>query len=247
MSGSKQADEQRPTGVPERARELLRAQPEEIALPDLSALSAELERAIASEQGPRAALRSLSTPRRCLYAFLPLCFLAALTLLIRPRLDLAVYPAARMALVLVVVGALVLASLVLALWSLAWRPIPSFLRKALVASGPLALLALYSLPAAHSEHPASVSAEGTGALMMRALPCLLIGSAVAGAAFLLLRTFDRGATRVSLLFATCAGLYANFLLQLHCSVTAPAHMLLGHLGVALLAFVWVALLERNSR
>jgi hypothetical protein len=171
--------------------------------------------------------------------FAALGLLAVLTLLVRPRLDLALYPGARMALVLGVVGVLVLLSALFALWPLVWRPIPEWLRKAVVVSGPLALLALYSLPAAHTAHPASLQAEGSAALLVRALPCLLIGSGVAASAFLLLRAFDRGATRVSLLFAACAGLYANFLLQLHCAVTSPSHMLLGHLGVALLAFVWV--------
>jgi hypothetical protein len=244
MTGSKQADPQRHASDDARARELLRAPPEDIALPDFAALEAELTREIAQEHGAHASLRALGTPHRYLLALLPLCLAAAMTLLVRPRLDLAVYPSARMALVLCVVGVLVLLSLVFALWSLAWRPIPDWARTLLVAGGPVALLGLYSLPAAHSAHPASMQAEGLGPLLARALPCLLSGSLVAAGAVLLLRVFDRGATRASLLFAACGGLYANFLLQLHCSVTSPAHMLLSHLGVALLALGWVLLFER---
>jgi hypothetical protein len=246
MSGSKQTDQTRPGDADVRVRELLRAPPDDIVLPEFAALEAELMREIAEDHGPRAALRSLSTPRRYLLASLPLVLIAALTLVVRPRLDLALYPEARMALVLLVVGMLVLASVVLALWSLAWRPLPAWLPKLLVASSPLALLVLYSLPAAHTAHPASVQAPGAAALLARALPCLLIGSGVAAGAFWLLRVFDRGATRVSLLFAASAGLYANFLLQLHCSVTDPAHMLLSHLGVALLSLGTVALLARRA-
>jgi hypothetical protein len=246
MSGGKQTDQARTGDADARARELLRVPPDDIALPDFAALEAELAREIAQEQGPRAALRALSTPRRYLLACLPLGLVAALTLVVRPRLDLAVYPEARMALVLLVVGSLVLASVVLALWSLSFRPLPAWLPKLLVLSAPVSLLVLYSLPAAHTAHPASIQAPGAASLLARALPCLVIGGAVAASAFFLLRAFDRGATRVSLLFATCAGLYANFLLQLHCSVTDPAHMLLSHLGVALLSLGIVALLARRD-
>jgi hypothetical protein len=247
MSGSKRANEAQAGGDEARARELLHAQPEPVALPDLSALEAELEREIAAEQGVRADLRALSTPRRYLSVLLPLCLLAGVTLLVRPRLDLAVYPAGRMALVLGVVGSLLLSSLLLALWSLAWRPLPEALRKLAVLLAPLSLFVLYVLPPAHAAHPASVQAEGMSALIARALPCLMIGSVVAASAFAFLRAFDRGATRAGWLFAACAGLYANLLLQLHCSVTAPAHMLLGHLGVALLALLAVAVLGRSHR
>jgi hypothetical protein len=146
--------------------------------------------------------------------------------------------------VLCVVGALALLSMASALWSLSWRPMPEFWKKLLVLGTPSSLLLLYSLPAAHTAHPASIQAAGLGPLLMRALPCLLVGSAVAAGTFLLLRAFDRGATRSAPLCAACAGLYANFLLQLHCSVTTPAHMLLGHLGVALLAFAWALVLGR---
>jgi len=244
MSGNER-DQAQAGGGDARARDLLRAPPEPLAMPDFAALEAEVEREIAAEQGVRAALRALSTPRRVLLALLPLCALAAITALVRPRLDLAVYPGARMALVLGVVGALVFVSVLLALWSLAWRPVPEAVRKLAIALAPVALFVVYALPQAHTAHPASLQAEGLPALIMRALPCLVVGSMVAVCAFLLLRAFDRGATRASWLFAACAGLYANLLLQLHCAVTAPAHMLMGHLGVALLALLAVAWSERS--
>jgi hypothetical protein len=229
------------------ARELLRAAPEPLALPDLAALEAELEREIAAEQGVGADLRALSTPRRYLLVFAPLLLVAGLTGLLRPRLDLAVYPAARMALVLGVVGSLLVGGVVISLWSLAWRPVPAWLRTLVLALAPVSLLALYSLPAAHTAHPASLPAEDLAGLVVRALPCLSIGGAVAACTYLLMRAFDRGATRAVWSFAACAGLYANFLLQLHCAQTAPAHMLLGHWGVALFALLGVALFARSPR
>jgi hypothetical protein len=247
MSSGERADDVQAGGGKARAQELLRAAPEPVALPDFATLEAELEREIAGEQGVRAELRALSTPRRYLLVLLPLCSLAGVMLLVRPRLDLAVYPPARMALVVSVVGALVLLSLLFALWSLAWPPVPEALRKLAVALAPISLFVLYALPPAHTAHPASLQAEGLSALIVRALPCLVAGSVVAASAFVLLRVFDRGATRAAWLFAACAGLYANLLLQLHCSVTAPGHMLLGHLGVVLLALLAVALLGRSGR
>src|SRR5689334_18781580 len=138
MSSGERANDAQEGGGEQRARERLRVPPEPVALPDFAALEAELEREIAAEQGVRAELRALSTPRRYLLVILPFCLLAGVTLLVRPRLDLAVYPAGRMALVVGVVGALVLASLLFALWSLAWRPVPEGLRKLTVVLAPLA-------------------------------------------------------------------------------------------------------------
>ena len=244
MSGGER-DQAQASGDEARARELLRAPPEPIEVPDFTALEAELAREIAAEQGVRAELRALSTPRRIVLVLIPLVVLAGITLSLRPRLDLAVYPGARMGLVLGVVGALMLLSVLLALWSLAWRPVPDAVRKLAIALAPIALFVLYALPPAHTAHPAPLQTEGLTALLVRALPCLVVGSMVAASAFFFLRVFDRGATRASWLFAACAGLYANLLLQLHCSVTAPAHMLLGHLGVALLALLAVAWVERS--
>ena len=247
MSGSDDRHERNRTSNDEAvAREHLRSRPDPVALPDFAALEAELGRELEKERGLTAELRALSTPRRLSLLLGTFVALALTTYLVRPRLDLAIYPAARMALILCVVGVLVMSSALVALWPLSYRPLPPLLRKLAVALGPLSLLALYSLPAAHTAHPASLQAEGFAALFVRALPCLLIGSGVAASAFLLLRALDRGALSVSLVFAACAGLYANFLLQLHCSVTAPEHMLLGHLGVALLTFVWVGLFDRVS-
>lgn len=246
MSGGER-DQAQAGGADARARDRLRAAPEPLELPDLAAIQAEVAREIAAEQGVRAGLRALSTPRRVLLALAPLCALAGITLWVRPRVDLAVYPGARMALVLGVVGALVLLSLLFGLWSLAWRPLPESVRKLAVALAPITLLVLYALPPAHTAHPASLQAEGPLALITRALPCLLVGSALAAGAFFLVRAFDRGGRRASWLLAACAGLYANLLLQLHCSVTAPAHMLLGHLGVALLALLALGAWDRSSR
>jgi hypothetical protein len=244
---SSDAEKGRKDAGAEAARELLRAAPEPLALPDFAALEAEIEREIAAEQGVGAGLRALSTPRRYLLVLASLLLMAGLTILVGPRLDLAVYPVARMALVLGVVGSLLVGGIVISLWSLAWRPVPAWLRMLVLTLTPLSLLALYSLPAAHTAHPASLPAEDLARLLVHALSCLSVGGAIAACTYLLMRAFDRGATRAVWGFAACAGLYANFLLQLHCAQTAPAHMLLGHWAVALLALLGVALFTRSQR
>jgi hypothetical protein len=64
----------------------------------------------------------------------------------------------------------------------------------------------------------------------------VIGSAVAAGIYAVLRGLDRGGTRRLPLMAACAGLAANLMLQLHCAVTAPTHLMLGHLGVVVVCF-----------
>ena len=245
MSHSKKVGDRQGAGEGAEARARLGA-PEPIALPDFAGLEAELEREIAQEVGPRAALRALSTGRRYLLITLALALLAGLTWMLRPRLDLEVYPAGRMVLVLAVISALVLASFVIALWPLSSRLPSARVRRLPALLGPLALALLYSLPAAHTAHPASLQPEGAAAIFVRALPCLALGSGVSFLVLLLLRAFDRGGLPASLGLAASAGLFANFLLQIHCSVTAPSHMLIGHLGVALLALGGAWLAQRVS-
>jgi hypothetical protein len=218
--------------------------PDAVSAPDLSEMRLSLDAELLKERGPSAFLRSRSTPTRVAGVGLSLLLLALLTLLFRARVDLAVYPLPRMLLLLSVMALWFLGSAWLALWPLAWPEPPAALRKTLIAFGPVVLLALYSLPVAHTDHPASLQAEGGTALLLRALPCLGIGLVLAAGVYFLLRAFDRGGNRANLLMASAGGISANLLLQLHCSVTAPAHMLLGHLGVALIVLGAVALTER---
>lgn len=217
------------------------------ALPDFEQLRAALEQDIAAERGPRAWLRSRSTPQRLAIVAATVALLAVGTLLASARPDLAVYPLGRMLLLLLALAALIALEAALSLWPLHWPAPPRWLARGAILAAPLGLLALYLLPAAHVDHPASLQAPGMRGLLARALPCLAVGSVVALAGYLLLRALDRGGVRRALLMAASGGLAANLLLQLHCPVTAPEHMLVGHLGVSLLLLGVVALVERALR
>lgn len=213
-------------------------------VPDFEQLKAAVDRDIAREHGPAAWLRSRSTPARLALAAVAVALLGGGTLLSSARPDLAVYPLGRMLVLLLALAGSIALMGTLALWPM-HRPAPprGFTRAAIFGAA-LGLLVLYLLPAAHVDHPASLQAPGAQSLLVRALPCLAMGSAVALAGFLLLRALDRGGARRALLMAASGGLAANLLLQLHCPVTAPEHMLLGHLGVIALLLGMAALVER---
>lgn len=233
-----------PETEPEEAlsAELARwVRPDAVSVPDLNDLRLSLDAELAKERCPSAFLRSRSTPLRVLLLGVGLLILALLTLLLRGRVDLAVYPLPRMLLLLTAMAVWFFGSTWLALWPLSRPALPAAVLKAFIAFGPLLLLGLYSLPAAHTDHPASLQAPGVAALLLRAVPCLVFGAAIAAGTYSLLRAFDRGGSRASLLMASAGGLAANLLLQLHCPVTAPEHMLVGHLGSALsvLGAVWL--------
>jgi hypothetical protein len=203
-------------------------------LPDLDGLFAGLQSRVARERGPRAWLRSRSTPVRlgiALGAAVALASPAAFGI-VRP--DIAVYPAGRMALALLSIGALLVLSLVLALRPLQRSTLADPLGRAAVGAALLWLCGLYLLPAAHNAHAASVSPTGLAPAFGRALPCMVIGLLLGLPFLALLASLGRGGVRRGVLLAVTAGLLANFLLQLLCPVTAPLHMLLGHLGVAVL-------------
>ena len=98
----------------------------------------------------------------------------------------------------------------------------------------LVLAGLYVMPAAHTDHPASLQQPGAWAVVLRALPCLVVGAMIALGAVLALLAFDRGGSRRAVLLAGAGSIAANLLLLLHCPMTAPVHMLVGHLGVLVL-------------
>lgn len=214
--------------------------------PDLHSLYTVLQQEVGQERGARAWLRSRSTPIRRAIACAGLALLALAAALGWLRPDFGVYPLTRMALTLLVSVALIAGQLWLVLRPLQRPALPRWVSPALTLVALAGLLALYALPAAHLAHPASAQAPGLGALLTRALPCLGIGLALAGATYALLWALDRGGAGRALLAAVCGGVSANLILQLHCPVTAPAHLVLGHLGVVLLFAGGVALRTRAA-
>jgi hypothetical protein len=103
------------------------------------------------------------------------------------------------------------------------------------------------MPPAHTVHPASLHAEGWPALLQRATPCLAIGLAIGALFYGVLALLDRGGSYRAPAMAVASGLAANLALQLHCPVTAPLHMVVGHLGVALLLVAAALFLRGRSR
>jgi hypothetical protein len=212
---------------------------------DLDALYAQLTGSVAAERGLRAWLRARSTGTRALLATSVMALLAVLSATVFQRPDLGVYPGARMAGVLLVIGAGVTLLLALALRPLQ-RPAPPAWALALATAGALlALLAAYAMPAAHLAHPASLQAPGLLPLLQRALPCLVIGVVLGGVVYAALVSLDRGGSRRALATAAASGLAANLVLHLHCPVTEPMHMVLGHLGVAVFLIAAAVSFERR--
>jgi len=203
------------------------------APPDLDGLFAALDADLRHERGLSAWLRSRSTPQRLLLSgsALGAVVLADYAFFARP--DLGVYPFGRMAAVVLVAVGAVAAGLALALRPTQRPSAPSWAAPSVAGLGLLGLLAVYLMPALPALDPAHLQAPGLEAVLERALPCFGIGLAVAGALYVLWGLLDRGGARRGLGAAAAAGLAANLALQLHCPVTAPAHLLVGHLGVAL--------------
>ena len=211
--------------------------------PDLARMHAELQRELARERGPRAWLRSRPTPVRASLAGLVLGALIVATMTLSLRVDYALYPPLRMLLVLAAVAGLIAVNLVLLVWPLQLPAAPGWVAKAAVIGAPVTLLVLYALPPAHT-HPRSIAPTEFGALLAGTVRCLVAGSSVGVALFAFLRALDRGSRRL-LLAAAGAGLAGNLLLQLHCAMTSPAHLLIGHFGVLAFCFAVAAWLGRR--
>jgi hypothetical protein len=215
--------------------------------PRFDALFDRLRDQMADERGLRAFLRTRSTPTRISIAAGTIFALALLVRFAFLRPDIAVFPPMRMLVVLVSIAALIALSLGVSLRPMQRPALPSWAAPGLALGSMLTLLGLHSLPAAHHSHPASlVYAAGVGGQLLRATPCMMIGLWVGVPIYALLAALDRGGGGRDLVHAVTAGLAANLLLQLCCPVTAPVHMLIGHLGVALLLLAGCGVLWRAA-
>jgi hypothetical protein len=210
---------------------------------NLEKMHAELQGKIAQERGFAAWLRSRPTPLRAMFASFVLGLIVILTMAVWLRPDFDVYPPLRMVSVLGSIAGLIVLELFLVLWPLQLPAAPQWLMAAAVIGAPLALFFWYSTPA-HVGHPASVPAESIGVMISHTVKCLAVGTIAAGGFFALLRGLDRGGSNRLLLMAACAGVAGNLLLQLHCPVTTPVHLVFGHLGVVVLCFGFAAWREQ---
>jgi len=93
--------------------------------------------------------------------------------------------------------------------------------------------------------PAEFAGGDRGRVVAQALRCFVFGTAASAPLVMLLWLCDRGSRgswRVFLPLSAASGLSANLVLGLHCAITEPAHLLLGHatLGVAWLIAWWAS-------
>lgn len=226
--------------------------PQDGASAEMSATSwPELHTELDAQRGLLTRLRSLGRTSR----FLMVAGLGgAITLaqLLNQRADLAVYPGSRMVAVL-----LPLAALVLLVWWWGLRPLhrPGLrtgARWALTVSLLLLPVALAMLPQVHTGHAASVG--GTGhALLPRALACFLYGAVFAAPVIGLALLLDRSSWRTAvppLMAFGGAALVGFLLLQLHCPLTHPAHLVAGHASLSVVAVLgvvaWWSLRRRHA-
>lgn len=187
-------------------------------------------------------LRSRSTTLRRAIAILAFAVLAAFGVLAVPRPDMGVYPVGRMILTLAALGLLLVVSLHQALRPLHVPALPRGRAWLLVGAALLATLVVTALPPAHQAHPASLGGTGD-VLASRAAPCVYFGLLIGLPVFALVRLLDRGSVLSAILAACAAGLTANFVLQLHCPLTATEHTVAAHFGVAALFVLGVALVD----
>ncbi len=150
------------------------------------------------------------------------------------RADFAAYPTGRMIVVLDLLALSALWGWFQGLRPLHQRP-PSGLLLALLGATLVAIPAgIAGLPEAVTGHAASHGGTGPD-LLPSALACFVYGS-VFGAPLLLLGALsDRTAMRMpapSLAMLGGAALAGNLVLQIHCALTHPAHLLLGHASIS---------------
>jgi hypothetical protein len=221
----------------------------EASVQQVEALLRGMEQRLAAEWGLPAWLRSRSTRLRLGFGALAAAGVPLIYAIARPRVDVAVYPEARLVAVAVVLLGLIGVSLWVKLRPLHRPRMPAALSAFLVVVSLAAVALDGALPAAHSLHPASLVGAGAD-LLPRAVKCLLVGLAIGTPAFLLTAMLDRSNDSwrdVSVLGPTIAGLAGYFALHLHCPIVAPAHLLAGHLSVLLVFLVLHSFTRRRWR
>jgi hypothetical protein len=215
-------------GDAEVGRNLATQASETLPFPD--ELFGQLEHRLALETGPRAWLRSRPSRVRLVFVLLPLLLVLLAGGLLRQRVDFALYPAQRVALLLCVY----FIAIVLALGT---ELSESYRRNPLRDHLALFLFALL-VPVLAAFAPATEASRQAGP--EGALGCFSYGALLTAPIAALLWAFDRDdrpSLRTVCLSAAALGLSANFLLELHCGNGNAQHVLLGH---ASLGLAWLA-------
>jgi hypothetical protein len=215
------------------------------ASPELDELFRGITSAVDREKGITGWLRSRSTSSRILVAAIWVTVLVALSAIGMPRTAFAPLPVER---VVVVFGAL--AVLAAALLRVGLRPAqtPAPCDRtilALIGAGLLLPAVTAFLPAGAHPFPRYVEYTPTQATV----GCFIIGGLTGVLAILLLRALDRTAhdsRPAGVLAAVTGGVVGNLALELHCPVTAPGHLLLGHATVGVMLVLAYGVLRRPA-
>lgn len=177
--------------------------------------------------------RSLSTRARTGIALGFGALAVLVNVLVLPRVDLGIYPAARLAMELGVLTLAALAAGWTVLWPMHRAPLRDGVRLLLAGIGLLLPVAMTVLPMAHAGHSASVVGAGDD-LARRAIACFIYGIVWTAPLLVSLRLLDRMPQRLTVLAAAgAAGVAATLALLLHCPITHPVHLLAGHATIGL--------------
>jgi hypothetical protein len=142
---------------------------------------------------------------------------------------------ARVAIALVAMSVLLLISMVLAVRPL-HRPMPS--RAVTLGMAGLTIAATFLLSALPVGEPIAPGGDAGGAA-----PCMYFGLMIGVPVYALARVLDRGSELTAIMAACAAGLAGNVVLQLHCPLASPAHMLFGHFSVVVVFVAGLALVR----
>ncbi len=196
-----------------------------------------LRSALEAESSGLNALRGWSTARRVAVVGGVAAVLLTVVALFSLRGDIDVYPRLRLYATVATYVALVVALVRLGLWRFDRALPPRMAEWGLLAIAIIVPVAFVTFPQAHMAHPLSVVGVGDD-LIPRAVGCFLYGSGVGlvmGGVALRLAREPKSARPVFLILA--AGLLGVAALELHCALTAPIHLGLGHTTVAIVAGV----------
>lgn len=218
---------------------------------ELDALLEASSAQLTSERGVAAWLRERPTPQRNALAALAAVLTLSVAWFAVRRIDIQVYPTARMLLALGTLTVVGMATLAAALRPL-FNPERPGLRLFGLIGGLVLPVVLALLPMAHTAHPASLVGAGDD-LVRKALACFAFGTAFVLPLAALLVLLDRHSRRgrTLLLSVVTGGLVANAVLQLHCPITHSVHLFWGHatIGIvgAAVGFAVIWFLERRPR